>query len=113
MMNGYTSLSIERELTGVDINSTTTGANYCQFINAEKFAFMLAHYRPATEDWISVLYIKGTNITNWFNQGLRSNTSLLNSIATQDGTPIDIIGSNLTIWSANPYLNKKLIKIRR
>lgn len=107
----YTSLSIERELTGVDINSTTTGANYCQFINAEKFAFMLAHYRPATEDWISVLYIKGTNITNWFNQGLRSNTSLLNSIATQAGTPIDIIGSNLTIWSANPYLNKKLIKI--
>ncbi len=107
----YESLIIEKGITGISIDNTAQGANYCHFVNAEKFAFMLAHYRTTEQDWIATLYVKGINVTNLFNQNLALDTSLLNSFATNSSGPLYNIGADLTLWAANPYLNKKLTRI--
>ena len=101
---------IEQEVKGplIDI-SNSIGANYCHFLNAEKFAFSLAYYTGT--EWISTFYVKGLNMTNLFDQTLQRSLTPVNSFATVDNVPINVIGANLTTWSANPYLNKKLIRI--
>jgi hypothetical protein len=105
----YDSITIERQVKGLAIDATTKGANYCHFVNAEKFIFVLAHYRPATSDWISVVYSKGLNLTNLFDQNLNSDLTKLCCFATyrDNGAdvPFHIIGANTDIWVANPYLN--------
>lgn len=109
---GFDSMSIERRVAGVKINATAKGANYCHFVNPEKFAFMLAHYRAAQNQWIAVLYVKGTTLTNLFDQNLASGSNFLNSFAfNEDNVPIHIIGANTTLWEANPYLNTRMVKI--
>ena len=108
----YQSISIERRVRGVLIDDTAVGANYCHFVNAEKFAFMLAHYRPTTDDWISVIYSKGLNLTNLFDQTFQSENTLVNSFATVLDVPIHIIfGNPNTYWSSNLYLNKRKSRI--
>ena len=110
----YTTMTIERNTTGVEIKSAhMIGANYCHFVNGEKFAFMLA-YRVLVEGafkWISVLYTKGLNITNLFDQTFNSDPLLLNSYAYISDVPINIIGDDIAIWAANPYLNKRMVKV--
>lgn len=110
---------VEREVTGVAIDPTyTKGANYCHFVNAEKFVFMLAYYRIVPENgWLTVIYSKGLNITNLFGNAnggdgyLVPDSDKLNSFIDVDGTAINVIGTSTTVWEANPYLNKRLVKI--
>ena len=80
---------------------------------------MLAHYRVTEDDWISVVYAKGLNLTNVFDQSLASGANLLNSFALDESLiPLNIIGSwiadghaNLNRWLANPQYNSRTIKI--
>ena len=107
--------TVERELTGLAISpANSVGANYGHFVNAEKFAFMLAYWAAAPiNKWISVLYTKGLNITNLYGINFIPRGDLLNSFAiyTNSNTPLNIIGDNTTIWAANPYLNARLVRI--
>jgi hypothetical protein len=105
----YPSYTLERPNVGKIINSQVIGANYCHFVNPEKFAFMLAYTDGF--NWTAIVYTKGLNMTNLVDgtttgHQLTSGANYLNSYTTSY-----TIGSNTTIWAANPYLNKNLVKV--
>jgi hypothetical protein len=112
---GYDGVNIERQAVGLPISSAAIGANYCQFLTPEKFVFVLAHYTGS--EWITVFYWKGLTLTNLVSGttagGIKvtSGNELLCSIATVNNTPIRIISPDINIWAANPYINKKSIKV--
>ena len=120
----YTAKTVEKPVTGVMITSGMIGANYGHFINAEKFAFVLAYYTLVSDSykWISVVYSKGLNMSNLYhhtyadapNDILNNGSDLLNSYAyTSTGAPIQMLSTSLTNieWTLYPYINKRLLRI--
>jgi len=117
----YTAYTVEKELYGIVNGAHIQGANYCHFVNAEKFTFMLAHrvLISGSFKWITVIYTKGLKVTNLFYNtidtldGLSTpGYDLLNCYAYKsDDSPIYEIGSDISTWIASPYLNKRLVKI--
>jgi len=119
ILAGYSTRKIEREIKGRAIDPVTTvGANYCHFINAEKFVFALADNYTNLGTWAQVIYTKGLNTTNFFDKELKTNTGLLTSFAELNISDVNEVDTYVNIhtipdidrWKANPYLNKKLIK---
>lgn len=111
----WENMSVEREAEGVAIASADVGANYGHFINANKFAFALAHYRASEADWITVVYTLGLEISNLFDQDLNMEiTNKISSFATvlsgSTRTPFYII-PDIVEWTKYPYLNTRKSKI--
>lgn len=104
---------LERPVTGLPITTAMQGANYCHFINAERFAFALAYYDSTIDRWYAVFYVKGTNLSNLFDNNLVSRPDVLNSFAKIDGTNFGLIGeaSTIALWKQSPYINKNRLRI--
>lgn len=114
----YGNVTIEREVSGLPIDSDMIGANYCHFVNSEKFAFTLAKRIDigGTFQWILVLYAKGLNFSNIIKddsiQTLHNDITVLSSYAYDYlGNPLLIIDNSITAWTARPYLNNRLVKV--
>lgn len=114
----YSDVTIERQVSGLPIDSDMIGANYCHFVNGEKFAFTLAKQIDigGTLQWILVLYAKGLNFSNIIKDDtiptLRNDTTVLSSYAYDYlGDPLLIIDTDITAWTAKPYLNNRAVKV--
>lgn len=107
----FSSLAIEHPVTGLAIHaSKSIGANYCHFMNAERFAFALA-YEVASNEYIVVMYTKGLALNNLFDLKFNIDPSLICSYAYSGSNAIYTINEDLSKWAGLPYLNARLLRI--
>ncbi len=119
---GFDSYSLEKDILGSKVTSDMLGANYCHFVNAEKFVFMLAYKISISgvDTWVPVFYSKGLNITNLYTNVDDTavpvaQTDYLISAYKVNGAAINTIctdaSGDIQYWLSNPYLNKRAVKV--